>query len=73
MHPDEDELRKLCIEIIEEADAAAVTPGIVRQELRVEHDIVYEDNTVFEFLHEMENDGELVYHLGEYNEFAVPE
>lgn len=73
MDPDEDELRKLCIEIVEEADAAAVTPGIVRQELRVEHDIVFEDSTVFELMHEMEDDGELVYHLGEYNEFAVPE
>jgi transposase len=73
MDPDQDELRQLCIEIVEEDDAAAVTPGIVRQELRVEHDIVYEHNTVFELMHEMEDDGELVYHLGEYNEFAVPE
>jgi hypothetical protein len=73
MDPGEDELKQLCIEIVEKADAAAVTPGIVRQELRVEHDIVYEDNTVFELMHEMEDDGELVYHLGEYNEFAVPE
>lgn len=73
MDPDEEELRQLCIEIVEAADAAAVTPGIVRQELRVEHDIVFEDNTLFEVMHEMENDGELVYHLGEYNEFAAPE
>lgn len=73
MDPNEDDLRRLCIEIVEEADAAAVTPGIVRQELRVEHDIVYEDDTVFELLHEMEDEGELVYHLGEYNEFAVPD
>jgi hypothetical protein len=73
MNPDEDELRQLCIEIVEEADAAAVTPGIVRQELRVEHDIVYEDSKVFELMHEMEDEGELVYHLSEYNEFAVPE
>jgi|APHM01.1.fsa_nt_gi hypothetical protein len=73
MDPEEDELRQPCTKIVKEADAAAVTPGIVRQELRVEHDIVYEDNTVFEVMHEMEDDGELVYHLGEYNEFAVPE
>ena len=73
MDPDQDELRQLCIEIVEEDDAAAVTPGIVRQELRVEHDIVYEHSAVFELMHEMEDDGELVYHLGEYNEFAVPE
>jgi hypothetical protein len=72
MDPDEDELRQLCINIVEEADAAAVTPGIVRQELRVEHDILFEDSTVFELMHEMEGDGDLVYHLGEYNEFAVP-
>ncbi|RJX51890.1 hypothetical protein [Halonotius pteroides] len=73
MDPDEDELKQLCLGIVEEADAAAVTPGIVRQELRVEHDIVYEDNRVFEVMHEMEDNGELIYHLGEYNEFAVPE
>ncbi|WP_311172292.1 hypothetical protein [Halobellus ordinarius] len=64
-------MRQLCIEIIEETDAAAVTPSIVRQELRVEHDIAFDYNTVFELMHEMEEDGELVYHLGEYNEFSV--
>jgi transposase len=73
MELDEDELRQLCVEIVEQADAAAVTPGVVRQELRVEHDIVYDYNTVSELMHEMEDDGDLVYHLGEYNEFAVPE
>lgn len=73
MDPSEDKLRQFCVEIIEEADAAAVTPGIVRQELRVGHDIALDYNTIFELMHEMEDDGELVYHLGEYNEFAVPE
>ncbi|WP_256546807.1 hypothetical protein [Halobellus inordinatus] len=73
MSPSEDKLRQLCVEIIVETDVAAVTPGIVCQELRVEHDIAFDYNTIFELLHEMEEDGELVYHLGEYNEFAVPE
>jgi len=73
MGPDQDERRHLCIKIVEEAGAAALTPGIVRQELSVEQQIVYEDNTVFELMHEVGDDGELVYQLGEYNEFAVTE
>ena len=69
----EENLRQLCIQIIEENDAAAVTLGIVRQELEVQYGYEFSHTEIFDLLHEMEDDGDLVYHLGEYNEFAVPD
>ena len=73
MDSETEELRRLAVRIVEEHEAAAVTPGIVVQRLAVEYDCDREYSEVFDLLHELEDEGELVYHHGEYNEFAAPE
>ncbi|MDB2225303.1 hypothetical protein PN419_08275 [Halorubrum ezzemoulense] len=67
------ELGRLAVRIVREHEAAAVTPGVVVQRLAVEYDREHEYSEVFDLLHELEETGELVYHNGEYNEFAAPE
>ena len=73
MDSDTEEIRRLAVRIVEEHEAAAVTPGVVVQRLAVEYDREHGYSEVFDLLHELEDEGELVYHLGEYNEFAAPE
>lgn len=67
------ELQDLILEIIENEDAAAVTPGLVRMRIDQDYDYDYERSEVYDLMHRLEEDGILRYHLGEYNEFSIPD
>lgn len=73
MAEQEPELRELAVKIIEDADAAAVTTGIVVQELEYTYGIEVDHRETLNMLDEMVEEGVLEYHLGEYAEYAVPE
>ena len=67
------ELQELILEIIENEDAAAVTPGLVRMRLDQDYEYDYEKSEVYDLMHQLEDEGILRYHLGEYNEFSIPD
>ena len=65
------DLQELILEIIEKEDAAAVTPGLVRMRIEQDYEYDHEKSEIFDFMHQLEDEGVLEYHLGEYNEFSI--
>jgi hypothetical protein len=71
--PQDQELEKLVVEILEEENAVAVTVGIFRQRLEHQYGIEMNRSELTKILDDLVEEGVLKYNHGEFGEYALPE